>query len=88
MIAYLLPLAFQAATSLNTVLDTNPVLSGASYGVTVMRMDGTVVFNRDGNRRLIPASNQKILSTLYGVHPVSYTHLDVYKRQHREPFGS
>ncbi|MBL8060942.1 MAG: D-alanyl-D-alanine carboxypeptidase [Chthonomonas sp.] len=68
MIAYFLPLAFQAATSLNTLLDTNPVLSGASYGVTVMKLDGTVLFSRDGNRRLIPASNQKILSTLYGVH--------------------
>ncbi|MCC6686964.1 MAG: D-alanyl-D-alanine carboxypeptidase [Fimbriimonadaceae bacterium] len=68
MISYFIPLAFQVATSLNTMLDTNPVLSGASFGVTIMKLDGTVVFNRDGNRRLIPASNQKLFSTMYGVH--------------------
>lgn len=68
MIALILPIAFQVATSLRSMLDNNPVLAGASYGVTVTRLDGTVLFSHDGSRRLIPASNQKLFSTLYGVY--------------------
>ena len=68
MIAYLLPLAFQASTSLDALLDSNPSLAGASYAVTISRMNGEILFNRNGGRRLIPASNQKLLSTIYAVH--------------------
>ena len=68
MIAYLLPLPFQASTSLDALLDSNPCLAGASYGVTVSRLNGEILFSRNADKRLIPASNQKLLSTIYAVH--------------------
>ena len=68
MIAYFLPFILQTATSLDTLIDSSPVLSGASFGVTVTRLDGETLYTRNGEKRLIPANNQKLLSTMYAVH--------------------
>jgi len=42
-------------------------LNGALTGVSVRNAEGEVVFEQLGDTRLIPASNQKILSVLYAL---------------------
>lgn len=69
MIAWILPIVFQPDTlqeSLNGVLN-DPALKGAAVTATVTRMDGTEVFQRNGDMRLTPASNEKIFTCLYAL---------------------
>ncbi len=68
MITTLLVTAIQPVMSLDTLLNAMPELQGSSYGVTVTTLDGKTLFDRNGDKRLIPASNQKILSCLYAAH--------------------
>ena len=42
---------------------------------------GEVIFSPLGNAFISKYSPKKLLGTMLGVWPVSYTHLDVYKRQ-------
>lgn len=58
----------EIASRLNRVLQESPVLSQSAYAVQVRRADGTVVFDRNGDLRLVPASNQKIFSTLFALY--------------------
>ena len=53
---------------IESILDSASCLRGASYGITVSSEGGEILYTRDGDRRLVPASNQKILSTLYGMY--------------------
>ncbi|MGE0001161.1 MAG: D-alanyl-D-alanine carboxypeptidase/D-alanyl-D-alanine-endopeptidase [Fimbriimonadaceae bacterium] len=51
-----------AHSALSADLDlilSSPALSGATLGVCVTRMDGSIVYERDGMRTLVPASCQK-----------------------------
>jgi len=45
-----------------------PAMSGGLAGVCVMKPDGTVLYERNGNLRMVPASNQKILSVAFALH--------------------
>lgn len=45
-----------------------PAMAGALAGVCVMKLDGTVLYERNGNLRMVPASNQKILSNAFALH--------------------
>ncbi|HRK22858.1 MAG TPA: D-alanyl-D-alanine carboxypeptidase, partial [Fimbriimonadaceae bacterium] len=45
-----------------------PALNGALPGICIMKLDGTVLYERNGNTRVVPASNQKILSVAYALH--------------------
>ena len=49
----------------------------AIYSMTYMALLGTEVGLRDGTQVAVTA----VVDKLHGVAPVSYTHLDVYKRQ-------
>jgi D-alanyl-D-alanine carboxypeptidase/D-alanyl-D-alanine-endopeptidase (penicillin-binding protein 4) len=40
-------------------------LKGAVAGICVTRLDGTIVFSRLADTRLVPASNQKLLTAVY-----------------------
>ncbi len=41
---------------------------GAWVGVVVMRPDGRVLYQRNANTRFVPASNQKVISSLFALH--------------------
>ncbi len=68
MISVLIALSAQAAMSLDALLDSTSVLRGASYGVSVTTIDGEVLYARNDQLRLMPASNQKLLSAAYAAH--------------------
>lgn len=54
--------------SLTDSLDSliNPEISnGSLIGVVIMRTDGTELYSKMGNTRMVPASNQKILSAIH-----------------------
>ncbi len=65
-------------TALSQRLDrlaTRGVLAKAGVGIHVVRAsDGRVVYSRGGDRLLIPASNQKILTALAALHRFGPTH--------------
>jgi D-alanyl-D-alanine carboxypeptidase/D-alanyl-D-alanine-endopeptidase (penicillin-binding protein 4) len=67
MVATLVALAVTSQSRLASALD-DPSLKGALAGVCVTRLDGTVVFSRLADTRLVPASNQKLLSAVYAAH--------------------
>jgi D-alanyl-D-alanine carboxypeptidase/D-alanyl-D-alanine-endopeptidase (penicillin-binding protein 4) len=46
----------------------NPALRGASYGVVVADSSGKVLYAKDPDRRLLPASNQKLISCAFALH--------------------
>ncbi|MCH7905141.1 MAG: D-alanyl-D-alanine carboxypeptidase/D-alanyl-D-alanine-endopeptidase [Armatimonadetes bacterium] len=52
----------------------DPALEGAIAGICVMTLDGEVVFENLGDTRLVPASNQKILSTIYALNALGVQH--------------
>lgn len=59
------------AAALQAPLDrilTHDDLRGASVGAIVTTLDGTVLYERNSDLRLMPASNQKLLSVSYALH--------------------
>lgn len=42
-------------------------LAGALVGACVMRQDGTVVYERNPDARMVPASNQKLLAAAFAL---------------------
>ena len=65
MIATLLALS---ALSINLDAELqDPVLQNALPGVCVMNESGEILYARHGDTRLVPASNQKLLSTIYAL---------------------
>lgn len=61
-------LAVQAWPIQLPLSETDPILAGANYGAYVCDLaDGKPLFALNESRRLIPASNQKILSTLFAL---------------------
>lgn len=52
---------------LDAILD-RPILRGALVGAIVVKEDGTVLYSRNPDIRLIPASNQKLLSVSFALH--------------------
>ncbi|MBL8065957.1 MAG: D-alanyl-D-alanine carboxypeptidase [Chthonomonadaceae bacterium] len=59
-----MPLIDDHTARLNELL-RDPVLSGAMVGVCVQDENGKVVFQRDSDKRFLPASNGKILTCLF-----------------------
>jgi D-alanyl-D-alanine carboxypeptidase/D-alanyl-D-alanine-endopeptidase (penicillin-binding protein 4) len=64
MLTTLIALAVTTQSALASAVD-DPALKGALAGVCVTRLDGTVVFSRLADTRLVPASNQKLLTATY-----------------------
>jgi D-alanyl-D-alanine carboxypeptidase/D-alanyl-D-alanine-endopeptidase (penicillin-binding protein 4) len=64
MVATLLALVVVPQSSLANAMN-DASLKGAVAGICVTRLDGTVVFSRLGDTRLVPASNQKLLTAVY-----------------------
>jgi D-alanyl-D-alanine carboxypeptidase/D-alanyl-D-alanine-endopeptidase (penicillin-binding protein 4) len=64
MLTTLIAFAATTQTALASALE-DPALKGALAGVCVTRLDGTVVFSRLEDTRLVPASNQKLLTAVY-----------------------
>ncbi|KXK10100.1 MAG: D-alanyl-D-alanine carboxypeptidase, serine-type,PBP4 family [Armatimonadetes bacterium OLB18] len=59
------------AAALQAPLDrilTHDDLRGATVGAIVTTLDGTVLYERNSDLRLMPASNQKLLSVSYALH--------------------
>lgn len=57
----------ELASRIDPLLDV-PAMKGTLPAVCVMKLDGTVLYERNGNMRVVPASNQKILSVAYALH--------------------
>jgi D-alanyl-D-alanine carboxypeptidase/D-alanyl-D-alanine-endopeptidase (penicillin-binding protein 4) len=55
-----------APEPMNEVL-LDPALDGSLVGVMVMDTNGAVLFEQNADLRMVPASNQKIFSTLYAL---------------------
>ena len=55
-----------AVYNLDPVLDV-PELKGAVYSATVQALDGTVLYERNTDLRVVPASNQKLISCAYAL---------------------
>lgn len=62
---FLLPFVLQSPY--DALLDA-PELKGAIVSAIVTKPDGTVIYERDSGRRVMPASNQKLLTTTYTMH--------------------
>lgn len=56
------------ATSLESILDSHEALKGSVYSVHVSRVNGETLFDRNADLRLVPASNQKLVASLYAAH--------------------
>lgn len=65
MIASLLGLSL-LQTDLNAVLN-DPVLDGGLVSAYVCKLDGTRIFERNSGTRVVPASNQKLISTTFAM---------------------
>lgn len=65
----LLPFSIQGTLSdrLDKILDV-PAFKGALAGVCVMKEDGTILYGRNAETRIVPASNQKLLSVSFALH--------------------
>ena len=63
MICTILAIAL-ASADFDAIL-SDPALEGAIPGTCIMTMDGGFVFQRHAGIRLVPASNQKILTAVY-----------------------
>lgn len=59
--------ALLAQSPLDIVLQ-DPALQGAVVGVVVMDPKGTVRYDRNGDVRMVPASNQKLLTGAFALH--------------------
>jgi D-alanyl-D-alanine carboxypeptidase/D-alanyl-D-alanine-endopeptidase (penicillin-binding protein 4) len=67
----MLALALFSQQALTAQLDAalqNPLLKGCSYSVYVTKLDGTVLYDRNSEARLVPASNEKLFTTAYALH--------------------
>ena len=53
--------------SLDAILDASE-LKGALYSATVTDLDGKVLYQRNTDQRVMPASNQKLISCSYALH--------------------
>lgn len=73
MLLEMLAAATLAGPNFDGILDT-PVLEGALAGVVVSRMDGSVVYQRGGSLRLMPASNQKLGTCAYALERLGAGH--------------
>ncbi|HXH61295.1 MAG TPA: D-alanyl-D-alanine carboxypeptidase/D-alanyl-D-alanine-endopeptidase [Fimbriimonadaceae bacterium] len=60
-------LALTSASPIDRVLQDD-ALKGAIAGICVTTLDGTVVYQHEADTRLVPASNEKILTALYAAH--------------------
>ena len=68
MLPALLLLTHQVqATDLDSVL-SSPLLKGCLYSVRVTRLDGTVLYERNSEKRLMPASNEKLFTAAFALH--------------------
>lgn len=65
----ILAIGFQGSLSdrLEKVLDV-PTLKGALAGICVMKDDGTILYGKNADTRVVPASNQKLLSVSFALH--------------------
>ncbi len=52
---------------LDAVLDA-PELKGAVYSAVVTSLDGTTIYERNADLRVMPASNQKLIACAYALH--------------------
>ena len=64
MIATFLALVVVPQSNLANAMN-DASLKGAVAGICVTRLDGTIVFSRLADTRLVPASNQKLLTAVY-----------------------
>lgn len=66
----MISLLLAAQTSPSTVdeLLKAPVLEGASYGLSITTLAGDPILQRNATLRLIPASNQKLISGAFALH--------------------
>ena len=64
MLTTLIAFATTTQSALASAVDSS-ALRGALAGVCVTRLDGTVVFSRLADTRLVPASNQKLVTAAY-----------------------
>jgi D-alanyl-D-alanine carboxypeptidase/D-alanyl-D-alanine-endopeptidase (penicillin-binding protein 4) len=53
------------AAALEDAIQKSSISQGATIGVYVAEADGTEIYANDADRRMIPASNQKLLSTAF-----------------------
>ncbi|HEY0867513.1 MAG TPA: D-alanyl-D-alanine carboxypeptidase [Fimbriimonas sp.] len=63
-----------------------PIFEGSQVSVCVRDMEGSVVFERDSARRLMPASNQKLLTTAFALQtlgPAFRPQTKIWKTQNR-----
>lgn len=61
-----LAVASSLAVRLDTIM-TDPALRGGLVGVYVCKPDGTKLYEKNASTRMIPASNEKILSVFYAL---------------------
>ena len=66
MLLLALALRSNLTHDLNKLL-ANPKLEGASIAITVQGLDGRVLYQRNPNQRLLPASNEKLLTCAYAL---------------------
>lgn len=65
----------QALTAdLDAILDAPP-LRGSIASAVVAKLDGTVLYSRHADTRVMPASNQKLLTCAYALHTLSEGHV-------------
>lgn len=70
-------LAFAIAATLNAPLDSilnSPDLNGAIASVTVLDGSGRTLYDRHGEMRIIPASNQKVLTCAFAMDALGPAH--------------
>ncbi len=66
-----------------TTLLADPALKGASISALAVDSTGRVIFDRDSERRMVPASNQKLISSLFALNKLgfSYTPMTLFWRE-------
>ncbi len=72
-------LSFQSSFApIDAILD-RPELKGAMIGVCISTLEGEVLYSRNADIRLMPASNQKLLSVAYALHKLGPEYMPVTK---------
>ncbi len=72
-------LSFQSTfTPIDEILN-RPELKGAMVGVCVSTLEGEVLYSRNADIRLMPASNQKLLSVAYALHKLGPEYVPITK---------
>lgn len=64
----LAPLLFLVAQSKLDSILSNPKLEGSLVSATVCDLQGKILYERNGSQRVMPASNQKLLSNAYALY--------------------